>query len=44
MTSNTISFYLRILRDVYNRAAETEAIENRITYRRRKAGQLLTIE
>lgn len=32
-TPNTISFYMRILRAVYNRAAEEGAIENRMPFR-----------
>lgn len=44
MVPNTISFYLRILRAVYNRAVEEEIIENRNPFRRVYTGVDKTIK
>lgn len=43
-TANTISFYLRILRAVYNRAIEDGVIENRFPFRRVFTGISKTIK
>jgi len=44
VTSNTISFYMRILRAVYNRAVEQEIIENRNPFRRVYTGVDKTVK
>lgn len=43
-TPNTISFYIRIIRAVYNRAVEEELIENRHPFRRVYTGVEKTIK
>lgn len=44
VTANTISFYMRILRAVYNRAVEQEIIENRNPFRRVYTGVDKTVK
>ncbi len=44
LSSNTISFYTRILRAVYNRAVEDEIIENRYPFRRVYTGVDKTVK
>ena len=44
MAPNTISFYIRIMRAVYNRAIEEELIENRYPFRRVYTGVEKTIK
>lgn len=44
VTPNTISFYIRIIRAVYNRAIEEEIIENRRPFRRVYTGVEKTIK
>lgn len=44
VTPNTVSFYIRIIRAVYNRAIEEELIENRRPFRRVYTGVAKTVK